>query len=398
MSRPNGMEAELVLVGIARDMLTGADGAGSEPAIFDTGSFSATIDYRDAQRIVALSSTPAIAGLDTLVGRSASTGFRAALNAAVDGQELVGHPVYQLLDDLPVATLISGFAPQQAMARAGAWGPEARSTLQRRAPEGLDLLQQADLCAGWKAGGTIIQGLAEGLPPVVTGPDAPSLDRDDDPWAWHAMPGAMGTDAMRRRRRIDVIPAVDGAPLVVDAHFRDSHVDDEGLETIVHEYTVVVQVDPIDFQVLESRATPHVLPWFECPEAAASATRLVGDGFAGLRARVRAEFVGATTCTHLNDAAACARRRARARPPSVNDPSVSTPARVPGRSAGRRASRWTPVTASCSPVAPVTSSRRAAATRWSSTRRRSLRASATIWAVRPSRNSPARRPSADSTC
>jgi Protein of unknown function (DUF2889) len=301
MSRPSGMDAELVLVGVGRDVLTGADASG-EPAMFDTGAFTATIDYPDAQRVVALSSTPAITGLDELVGRSASTGFRAALNAVVDGQDLVGHPVYQLLDDLPVATLISGFAPQHVLARAGAWGPGTRNTVERRAPEGLDLLQQADLCAGWKAGGTIIQGIADGLPPVVTGPVAPSLNRTDDPWAWHEMPGPLGADAMRRRRRIDLIPGNDGEPLVIDAHFRDSHVDDEGLETIVHEYTVVVGVDPVDFRVLASTATPHVLPWFECPEAAASATRLVGAGFEGLRARVRGEFVGATTCTHLNDA------------------------------------------------------------------------------------------------
>ena len=107
---------------------------------------------------------------------------------------------------------------------------------------------------------------------------------------------------MRRRRRIDLLPPVDDGPLVVDVLFRDCHVDDEGLETIVHEYRVSVRVDPRDFRVLELVATPQVLPWFECPEAAASATRLVGGGFDGLRARVRAEFLGPTTCTHLNDA------------------------------------------------------------------------------------------------
>jgi hypothetical protein len=44
-----------------------------------------------------------------------------------------------------------------------------------------------------------------------------------------------------------------------------------------------------------------VLPWFECPQAAASAARLTGRPLAGLRPAVRAEFLGPTTCTHLND-------------------------------------------------------------------------------------------------
>jgi hypothetical protein len=86
----------------------------------------------------------------------------------------------------------------------------------------------------------------------------------------------------------------------VDAHFRDSYVDDEG-ETVVHEYTVVARVDVATSTVLEATATPRVLPWFECPEAAASAGRLAGRTLESLRAGVRAEFLGASTCTHLND-------------------------------------------------------------------------------------------------
>ena len=162
--------------------------------------------------------------------------------------------------------------------------------------------REVPLVVQWRADGTIIRGMEEGLPPVVTGPDAPTLTSPDDPWAWHDMPGDLPAHGMRRRRRIDVVPGPAGEPVVVDAMFRDSHVDDQGAETIVHEYTMLVHVDPRDWHVLTAHATPQVLPWFECPEAAASATRLAGDPLDGLRARVRAEFVGTTTCTHLNDA------------------------------------------------------------------------------------------------
>jgi len=105
---------------------------------------------------------------------------------------------------------------------------------------------------------------------------------------------------MRRRRRIDVLPDAEGAAWSFDAHFRDSYRDDEG-ETVVHEYTAVGRVDAATEVVLDAEATPRVLPWFECPEAAASATRLAGRPLDSLRAGVRAEFLGASTCTHLND-------------------------------------------------------------------------------------------------
>jgi hypothetical protein len=295
--RPNGVDAELVLVGRGRDLLTDVDGT---TRVLDTAEVEATIDYVEAQRVTAISSTPVISGLDQLVGRSASTGFRAAIDVAVAGHDVIGRVVYQLLDDLPVATLISGYAPQHARAQAGTWADEQRRTpLQKTAPEGLAMLQQADLCAGWKAGGTIMQGFAENNPPVVTGPDAPSLDDGDDPLAWHELPGPLPVQGMRRRRRIDVAATDDGT-WAVDAHFRDSYRDEEG-ETVVHEYTVVGHVDPDSLVVLDAEATPRVLPWFECPEAAASAGRLAGRTLDSLRAGVRAEFLGATTCTHLND-------------------------------------------------------------------------------------------------
>jgi hypothetical protein len=70
---------------------------------------------------------------------------------------------------------------------------------------------------------------------------------------------------------------------------------------VIHEYTVRGRVDPVDFTILALVATPRVLPWVECPAAAASAGRLVGSDVRALRPLVRAEFTGISTCTHLND-------------------------------------------------------------------------------------------------
>jgi hypothetical protein len=69
----------------------------------------------------------------------------------------------------------------------------------------------------------------------------------------------------------------------------------------VHEYTFTATVDAGTRVVLAAEATARALPFAQCPEAAGSADRLPGTTLDDLRARIRADFVGATTCTHLND-------------------------------------------------------------------------------------------------
>jgi hypothetical protein len=109
---------------------------------------------------------------------------------------------------------------------------------------------------------------------------------------------------MRRFRRLDLAPAVDGSS-VFDAHFRDSHVDGDGVETIVHEYTVAGTVDTSSRTITAVSADVRVLPWQECPRAIGSAERVTGMTLAEMRGRIRSEFVGTSTCTHLNDTLRC---------------------------------------------------------------------------------------------
>jgi Protein of unknown function (DUF2889) len=104
---------------------------------------------------------------------------------------------------------------------------------------------------------------------------------------------------MRRRRRIDVWEE-EGHGLV-EGFFRDSHMDAAGTETIVHEYTVHASVDLSTMQFASCSADVGALPYPECPNAVASAGRLVGVAAVGLRRWVRDTFVGTSTCTHLND-------------------------------------------------------------------------------------------------
>jgi len=103
---------------------------------------------------------------------------------------------------------------------------------------------------------------------------------------------------MRRRRRIDVYEASAGR-VGIDAMFRDTYVRGDGVETIIHEYTLAAVVDADTGVIVESRATPRVLPWQECPGAVASAERIAGMTLQELHFRVRQEL--SSTCTHLND-------------------------------------------------------------------------------------------------
>lgn len=283
MLRPDGLLGDLVLVGRARDLWTDARGAAR---VLGESGYEARVAYLAQREIRELRSEPSLPAARRLVGTRATSGFRAVLDAALPAERDARSLLYGLLDDLPVTALVSGFALGFAF---GGSHPVPKQHLK---------LQHPDLCAGWRTGGTILVEIeTTGRVPLVTGPDAPSLAREDDPLAWHALP-PIPPNGMRRHRRLDLIP---GDRLGIDVLFRDSHVDPDGREMIVHEYSVGASVD-LETLVLETiEATARALPWIECNPAAASAGRLVGRAVRGLRPQVRAEFTGTTTCTHLND-------------------------------------------------------------------------------------------------
>jgi hypothetical protein len=281
----------------ARDLRTARD-ATSE--VIDEVDLWLRVDGSNRQ-VLSIASTPALPGLDQLLGCPIGPGFRSRVNEACPGEREAGTLLHLLLDDLPGAALVSGYSAQ----RAGALEqPRRRPEGNAGSPSGLArmMASQDDLCAGWAHEGTLMVTVrSTGEIPVSTGPPAPSLERDDDPLAWHAMP-PLPPHAMRRRRRLDVVgPDASGEMHRFDAHFRDSHMDHEGSEWVVHEYSASGGFDIVGRRVLDIGAKAHVLPWMECPGAVASAERLSGMPIAELRTRVRREFTGTSTCTHLND-------------------------------------------------------------------------------------------------
>jgi hypothetical protein len=133
--------------------------------------------------------------------------------------------------------------------------------------------------------------------PVPMGPAAPALEREDDPTGCHAIP-RLGEGTMRRRRLLEVSRA---QHLHVFATFRDTHVGPDGVESVLHEYSLTARVDESTGTLHDCVAVPRVLPWNECPDAAASAPRLDGRPLDTIRDLVRRELRGVGTCTHLND-------------------------------------------------------------------------------------------------
>jgi Protein of unknown function (DUF2889) len=268
----------LVLVGTARDLVT----LGGDAQIAGQATLEALVG-RD-QRLLELTSKPRHDGLEQLLEVEVAAGFRDAVRRVMPDEVHDATPLSLLLDDLPVAALISGYA---RLYTGEISGSDSRHAL------------KADICSGWRSNGTMMVALREhDSMPVPVGPPAPELEYEDDALGWHEI-GPLGSGSMRRRRLVDVTRRRGG--LVVQAMFRDTHVGVDGIESVLHEYSLVAELDASSLVITSCDAVPRVLPWVECPVAAASATRLVDSHVGEVRSLVRRDLRGTSTCTHLND-------------------------------------------------------------------------------------------------
>lgn len=279
--RPDGLDGRLVVTARARDVATTSSG----DTVLDEARV--TFDLEPHGLVRNVDAHPEVAELEDLNGLSVGPGFRADVKAAHPDLATSEPLLHLLIDDLPGAVLVSGYARLHS----DAMGQIAAESMERR----------ADLCAGWVSEGVMMTSIRErGQVPTPIGPPSPPLTREDDPIAWHRL-APLPPNATRRVRRIDVSPHRDTDLVAVDSMFRDSHFGEGTSETSVHEYSVEATVRADTRVIASIAATPHVLPWVECPNAIDSANRLVGVPLDDLRHRVRSSFSGPSTCTHLND-------------------------------------------------------------------------------------------------
>lgn len=273
----------LVLAGTARDLLTTEEGA---EVLADARVRAALEPWRTLLSLELHPDRPEAAGL---LGARVGSGFRAQVRDTVPGEE--GTPLGLLLDDLPGSALISGYVHMRSDVHAGRL-PGASTP-----PGALERMQ--DICSGWRRGGTAMSSVAagEGIP-VQDCPPAPDLDLGPDPLAWQPVE-VLPVGAMRRRRRIDVSGT---GPVEVDAMFRDSYGEPDGTEVVLHEYSLTATLSSMpDLEITAIAATPHVLPFWECPLAADNVAQLTGVPVGRLRQAVPERLRGIASCTHLND-------------------------------------------------------------------------------------------------
>ena len=279
---PNGRQGETVLTGHARDLLTPVDG---EAVVLAEERL--TVVLEPDRRIRSIELTPARTDLSDLVGGPSGSGYRARLAEVAPDEVTSGSPGHLLLDDIPGAALVSGFAFSR-------WYDleELRAENAFRRP----LPVMTGICTGFQEGSS---GLA---------PDGRSrwnhntrlveeVDGSDDPLAWHEVPHPTEI-SMRRSRRIDVW--VDDETIHADAFFQDSCTLPQGGRQAVHEYTVTAQGDRVAGTLTGVHPVPRVLPYNECPLAVQNVGVLEGVPLRRLRPIVLEQLKKTAGCTHLN--------------------------------------------------------------------------------------------------
>jgi hypothetical protein len=279
---PCGRTGAMHLAGRARDILTPPGSA--ESTLLGQAAFEAEMT-RD-RRILSIEATPPHPRTAALRGERAGGHLRGVIAEAFPEEVHAGTPLHLILDDLSGVSLISPWAWSL-------WDPNWLDEMAglKADPQFAGNFSRENICAGLRTGSSGLDFMAEGVA-------ADDLRSPDDYQGWHDFVTPEGA-SMRRARRIDV--SRDDL-IRIDSHFQDSATTPSGVRQALHEYRVRATADPITFELLSIEAEPRVLPFAECPSAAANVARLVGTPLPLLRQRVLDELKGVAGCTHLNDA------------------------------------------------------------------------------------------------
>lgn len=284
---PDGASAAWTMAARARDLCTPEDGG--DPHILSEAGYEMRIS--PAREILALKTSAQQERTGELVGVRAGGDSRRMIASALG--DLVGTPLYQILDDFAGASLVARWIWSQWMPDWAAFSKD-KTQPQTHGRKG----NMLNICTGFAEGSSAL--LPDRLQDAATEDTARvgPLDDPSDSWSWHAMPDQHGP-AMRRARRLDIWR--EDRLILVDAAFQDSGTAPDGGRRAVHEYRVYAEIDA-ESGILESlQALPLILPFPECPGAAVKAARMVGHQIGDFRNTVLDTLPSTLGCTHLND-------------------------------------------------------------------------------------------------
>jgi len=277
---PGGREGDLHIEGRCRDLITGDALDNARIAREDT--MRAHLGW---DRVIHKIENDRV-DLSPLLGARGGGHLRAVLDEHIHVERVNGTPLYLLLDDISGVSLVSGWSwsrwDTDWMNQSSFGNPEERSAM------------MANICTGFAPGSSALS--ADHGP--QNNPQVLPLARPDDDFSWHALPAANGA-GFRRARRIDVWR--EGDSLIMDVGFQDSASDPNLERVAIHEYRVTGRADARTGVLEEIAATPHVLPFPECPGAVANIQLLLGTPLQEMRTKVIDTLPGTLGCTHLND-------------------------------------------------------------------------------------------------
>ena len=280
---PEGRGGPMHLAGRARDLLAAHSGGESRSIAQD--AFEASL--KPDRTVIAITASPDRPRLKEMAGERAGGHLRKVIDILMPGERQAGTPLHLILDDISGTSLIAPWAWSR-------WDPGWHAEILRlkNDPATAGLIDRENICTGLRTGSSGHNSFAEG---AATG----DLNNPQDPDGWHEFPQADGV-SLRRARRIDV--RLEEGLIRIDSAFQDSATTPEGGRSALHEYRLRAAADPATLELVMVEAEPRVLPFAECPAAAANASLLLGTKLPMLRQAVLEKLRGAAGCTHLNDA------------------------------------------------------------------------------------------------
>jgi hypothetical protein len=282
---PDALGGPVEMVGRARDVTTPADGA--TPVTLASGAFRITASPQ--REILSIATEPKHPRDQELVGVRAGAASREALAKTMG--DVMGAPIYQLIDDFAGASLVAGWIWMH-------WNPD----LMRQMREGGAAARKGpvvNVCTGFAEGSSALEAFNGSATRTLDRTEVMPLENHADPTGWHEMLGPGAGPYMCRARRIDVW--AEGEMLMVDAGFQDSGATPDGARIAVHEYRLFAALEAKTTVLRSLEVQPLILPFAECPGASLKASRMVGQPVGEFRQRVLDTLPYTDGCTHLND-------------------------------------------------------------------------------------------------